>query len=273
MKLTYFLFFAMVLFVSVFAAFYLLRSHPGGERAGVLSPTAWQRMASPGALSQPHAFLEHNCAGCHTSVKGVEAASCIVCHATNAALLQRQPTAFHASVSSCTECHHEHRGIHERLAGMDHAALSRVGLRQLKGIPDPETEGRVTSAYLTRWLNQSHHKAVSPSGHDRLVPLEGILNCATCHSTKDKHVGLLGQDCAQCHATAAWTIAEFRHPSPTSQDCAQCHQAPPSHSMMHFKMVSMTAAGVTKAEVNQCFLCHQTTSWNDIKGVGFYKHH
>jgi hypothetical protein len=34
--------------------------------------------------------------------------------------------------------------------------------------------------------------------------------------------------------------------------------------MMHFKMISMTTAGVEKAEVNQCFLCHQTTSWNDI---------
>ncbi len=25
--------------------------------------------------------------------------------------------------------------------------------------------------------------------------------------------------------------------------------------------------------VDQCYRCHQTTSWNDIKGVGFYKHH
>lgn len=273
MKLSIFLIASVVVFVSIFAAVYFLGSHPGGERSGVLSSTAWQRMASPGTLSRSHAFLEHNCAACHASVTGVEAANCIVCHATNAALLQRQPTAFHVSVSSCTECHREHRGVHGLPAVMDHAALARVGLRQLKAIPDPETEGRVTSANLTRWLNQSHHTSVSPSGNDRLGPLENILNCATCHSSKDKHVGLLGQDCAQCHTATAWTIAEFRHPSPTSQDCAQCHQAPPSHSMMHFKMVSMSAAGVAKAEVNQCFLCHQTTSWNDIKGVGYYKHH
>lgn len=43
--------------------------------------------------------------------------------------------------------------------------------------------------------------------------------------------------------------------------------------MKHFKMISMTTAGGDKAEVIQCFLCHQTTSWNDIKSVGFYKHH
>ena len=273
MKLTSLLLLAIVLFVSVFAAFYFFRSHPGGERAGVLSPTAWQRMASPGMLSQSHAFLEHNCAACHTSVKGVEAVSCIVCHATNAALLQRQPTAFHASVSSCSECHHEHRGTHEPLAVMDHAALSRVGLRQLKENPDPATEDRLTSAFFIRWLKQHDSDSVSPSKHTGLMPQEAILNCAICHGSKDKHVGLFGQDCAQCHSSAAWTIAAFRHPTPTSQDCAQCHQAPPSHFMMHFKMVSMTTAGVAKAEVSQCFLCHQTTSWNDIKGIGFYKHH
>jgi hypothetical protein len=27
------------------------------------------------------------------------------------------------------------------------------------------------------------------------------------------------------------------------------------------------------AKVEQCYLCHQTTAWNDIKGVGWYKHH
>jgi hypothetical protein len=43
--------------------------------------------------------------------------------------------------------------------------------------------------------------------------------------------------------------------------------------MMHFKMISMSIARMEKAEVNQCFLCHQTTAWNDIKGVGYYKHH
>ena len=79
--------------------------------------------------------------------------------------------------------------------------------------------------------------------------------------------------CAECHGTIAWTISEFRHPPPTSLDCAQCHQAPPSHYMEHFKMIDQQICGQPNAKVNQCFLCHQTTAWNDIKGVGFYKHH
>lgn len=157
MKLWRFLFLALALF----AAFYLLRAHPGNERAGVLSKTAWQRMASPGALSQAHTFLEHNCAACHTSVKGAEAANCIVCHANNQALLQRQPTAFHADVSSCRECHREHRGAHQRPVLMDHAALARVGPRQLESNPDPETEDRLASAHFLRWINQQDGKVTS----------------------------------------------------------------------------------------------------------------
>ncbi|MGD9689721.1 MAG: hypothetical protein AB7V47_08265 [Phycisphaerales bacterium] len=43
--------------------------------------------------------------------------------------------------------------------------------------------------------------------------------------------------------------------------------------MEHFHMVSKKVAGIEHTEVSQCFLCHKTNSWNDIKGVGWYKHH
>lgn len=38
-------------------------------------------------------------------------------------------------------------------------------------------------------------------------------------------------------------------------------------------MISMKVANQEHAQVSECFKCHQTTSWNDIQGVGFYKHH
>jgi hypothetical protein len=216
----------------------LLRNTSLGEAA------TWQRQVSPGRLSARHAFLEDNCAACHTAGKGPEAVNCIACHANNESLLQRQPTAFHANVASCRECHTEHRGSNRRPTDMDHDALARIGLRQFKD-----------------------------KNHSDLTASEAVLNCATCHANKDRHVKLFGQDCAQCHTTAKWTIPEFRHPSSRSTDCAQCHQAPPSHYMGHFHMVSAKVAGQPRAKVNQCYLCHQTTAWNDIKGVGWYKHH
>ena len=229
---------------------------------------AAQQAVIPGKLSQAHAFLENNCAACHTSLKGVEAANCIVCHVNNQAILQRQPSAFHADIASCASCHIEHQGRVKQSTRMDHAALARIGLQQLaNGSP----QNRIDERPIKRWLEENSHTIQGDSSN--LLPEETLLNCAVCHKTKDRHVGLFGNDCAKCHATSKWTIPEFRHPSSASQSCNQCHQAPPSHYMMHFKMISMSIARQPNAKVTECFLCHQTTSWNDIRGAGYYKHH
>ncbi len=232
----------------------------------VKQTATWQRMAEPGSLSSAHAHLENKCAACHTSVTGVETSKCIVCHANNESLLQRQPTSFHANISNCTGCHLEHQGLGGHLTDMDHEALATIGLRQLDE-DAAGTENKDARALLASLASTG----VAP--HKHISGLEATLNCAACHSNDDRHFKLFGQDCAQCHATTRWTIPAFQHPSTTSKDCAQCHQAPPSHYMMHFKMISARVAGKPHARVDQCFHCHQTTSWNDILGAGFYKHH
>lgn len=243
-----------------------------GAASSLRESQTWMRQASPGGLSSAHAFLEQNCAACHTAVKGPEASKCIACHADNPSLLRRQPTAFHATITSCAECHPEHQGIEQRPTHMDHQGLAKIGLRQIKqsqpSVPDNQTYER-----LIAWIN--HHQATSelPPGHPSVSAFEAVLNCETCHGTKDPHYRFFGRDCVECHLTTSWSIADFRHPSPGSIDCVQCHQAPPSHYMGHFHMVSARVAGQEHAQVNQCYLCHQTTAWNDIKGVGFYKHH
>ena len=268
MKLRYYLLAAVALLLATFAGVYLLQNHPGGDRSGVLTTVAWQRMASPGALSPSHASLEHNCAACHTPAAGVEAASCIVCHADNQSLLQRQPTAFHADVRSCVECHGEHEGAGRRPAQMDHVAFAKLSLRDIGG----DSKANAARDGLVKWIR--HFDRDFPgTGRTRISSEEAALNCAACHANQDRHRGFFGSDCAQCHATTAWKIPEYRHPPPTSTSCVQCHQAPPSHYMMHFQMISMKVAGREHAQVSQCYLCHQTTSWNDIKGVGWYKHH
>ena len=278
---------AIILAVFVFgglaSAFFAFSSrHRDKTLRAILSPASWQHMVAPGALSKPHAFLENNCAACHTPVKGVEAKNCIVCHADNLAVLQRQPSAFHANIGECSACHREHQGRVASTTKMDHVALARIGIKQLGS--DPQRDG-ADVIHIKRWLEEAAESTQLAQSINKefvrgmqlsnihLQPEEMLLNCASCHQTKDRHRGLFGNDCAQCHATAKWTLPDFRHPSSASQSCSQCHQAPPSHYMMHFKMISMSVAHMEKAEVNQCFLCHQTTSWNDIKGVGFYKHH
>lgn len=228
----------------------------------------WQRQVSPGRLSAPHAWLETNCAACHTPVKSAEATKCVGCHANNTALLQRQPTAFHATIGTCSSCHLEHQGTSGRPVLMDHVALADIGLEIVRRNIDNASNRR-----LLAWMRQHESLAPTDPTHPRVTSREVTLECASCHSTKDRHQKLFGEDCASCHATVSWTIAEFRHPSPRSVDCVQCHQAPPSHYMMHFTMVSQAVARAPDARVDQCFRCHQTTSWNDIRGVGWYKHH
>jgi Class III cytochrome C family len=161
----------------------------------------WQRQASPGRLSVSHAFLEDNCAACHTSVRGVEAANCAACHANDVSLLQRQPTAFHADVASCRECHPEHQGGKRPPTTMDHAALAKIGLRQLGDKNGEETESALLRKQLVAWMNLQESGEETALPHPRITPLEAVLNCASCHSNKDRHVKLFGQDCAQCHAT------------------------------------------------------------------------
>ncbi|MBB3222091.1 cytochrome c3 family protein [Pseudoduganella umbonata] len=270
----------------------------------------WQQAVVPGPLSRSHAFLANNCAACHVPVKGVAPSLCISCHADNAALLQRLPTAFHANIQTCSGCHTEHQGASRMPTTMDHAMLVETAKRESKGekpnvgdsngrlsAPDIETANTLFASApsvetkpqfsidATRYSvepcvtkgdcqgSRAPNALSLPPSHPRPIASEANLNCASCHATVDRHQGMLGTNCVQCHATTQWTVAQFRHPSVNSTACAQCHKPPPSHNMMHFSMMSARIAGQPNAKVNQCYLCHQTTSWNDIKGVGWKKIH
>lgn len=223
----------------------------------------WVPMSSPGPLSAAHADIDHECAACHTANRGVEALTCIACHANDRALLQRQPTAFHATIQSCTECHREHEGRAARPIAMDHAALAAIALRA-----ETLSDGR-------GWLRNemAGWSAVRRASLGDPARLIARLECFSCHGNQDRHRTLFGRDCGDCHGPNAWSIPGYRHPSARSRDCSQCHAAPPSHYMEHFEMISEKIAGREHARVDQCWLCHLTTSWNDIRGVGYYKHH
>ncbi len=229
------------------------------------APETWSAAVQPGKLSKFHANLENNCNECHASYQGVVREQCVTCHAAQTEILKKQNTSFHSSITSCTGCHFEHQGKDASITKMDHTHLALVATEMLKNsISNSDNTGLGVASFL-----QDARKGY----HGTDTALEKTLNCVSCHANQDRHRSLFGSDCSTCHDTTKWSIASFRHPLPTSRDCSQCHQAPPSHYMMHFMMISEKVAGVEHAQVNQCFLCHQTTSWNDIKGVGWYKHH
>jgi hypothetical protein len=237
--------------------------------------SALQQFVSPGPLSPRHAYLGDRCASCHEPTVGVTVANCTACHANAERLLGRQPTAFHASIQECAACHIEHQPAKVRPLVMDHVELAQLGARSLAraahGHVDPrlgrDAESEATLKSLETWL-----RIRSPDQLDASTAREA-LNCAGCHDRRDPHFKRFGSDCAQCHGLESWIISGYQHPSSRSKECVQCHQAPPSHYMMHFAMVSQKFAGKEHARVDECFECHNTTGWNDIVNVGFYKHH
>lgn len=203
-----------------------------------------ERLVAPGPLSGAHQSFAAQCTTCHTPLKGVESKTCLSCHVMTD-FGNKLSTQFHAKAKECTSCHVEHEGD-QGIVRMNHQALL-----------DPKV-----------WRQGQSSTPVSPHG---LGP-EAALNCASCHSIRDPHLGVFGADCASCHTTNSWQIANYRHPSVNSTQCSQCHKAPPSHYMGHFGMVSQRAAG-EKARVEQCYACHTTDSWNNIRRRGWYDHH
>lgn len=231
-------------------------------RSGSMAAPNFAAAVQPLPLSTKHEFIGGKCEACHSPFRGVEAASCITCHATAAGDLGKQSTAFHASAQQCRDCHSEHKGA-GRLIAMDHSALLKIAGRQ------PSTQPLQLSISREMVNDLKSFLGIPPAQSEQRAGLD----CANCHSNRDPHRELFGRDCAACHQTAAWQIAGYVHPSVISKDCAQCHQAPPSHYMGHFVMMDRMITGQEHAEVNQCYLCHRTDSFNDIKNIGWLKHH
>ena len=248
-------------------------------RSGSAGLGAWTAAVNPGPLSSAHDFLGTQCESCHTPLRGVEAVSCLTCHVTAAPdLLPRAATAFHADVGECAGCHVEHQGRDRRPINMEHSVLLAVGHSRGREASASATTGagrRHTMAQVRAFLGDSGTNLMGgPLANTPLSPANrASLDCGGCHVNNDRHQTLFGRECQACHNVDAWRIVSYLHPSSRSQDCVQCHQAPPSHYMMHFEMMDRTITGQSQARVEQCFLCHQTDAWNNIRGVGWYRHH
>ncbi|MFN4924874.1 cytochrome c3 family protein [Bradyrhizobium sp.] len=231
-------------------------------RSGSTVTPNFAAAVQPLPLSAKHEFIGGKCEACHTPLRGIEASSCISCHATAAGDLGKQSTAFHASAQQCRDCHSEHKGA-SRLIAMDHSALLKIAAQS------PATQPRYFSISREMVDDLKGVLGIPPSQPEQRAGLD----CANCHSNRDPHRELFGRDCASCHHTVSWQITGYVHPSVTSRDCAQCHQAPPSHYMEHFVMMDRMITGQEHAQVDQCYLCHRTDSFNDIKNIGWLKHH
>ncbi|MFC7693716.1 cytochrome c3 family protein [Paeniroseomonas aquatica] len=113
------------------------------HRFGSEGVPLWTAAANPGPLSAAHDILGAQCEACHVPTRGVEAASCLTCHATAAPELVTKPsTAFHQNIGECAGCHVEHQGRGRRPVNMDHAVLVAAGHSRAATSGAMQTEGR-----------------------------------------------------------------------------------------------------------------------------------
>lgn len=170
----------------------------------------------------------------------------------------------HAALSeSCAGCHTPFRRVPDSKCVNCHVKNTDLLTRKATAF-----HARATRCISCHTEHQGMRARIARMEHAVLDPGVG---CAECHF--DKHQEFFGTECAECHSVTSWRVAGYRHPSPRSQDCAQCHKGPPSHYMMHFQMVDQAFTGIKDATVEQCWRCHTTDHWNNIKGIGYYKHH
>lgn len=120
-------------------------------------------------------------------------------------------------------------------------------------------------------LRGGHRDAACASCHpDRRY--EGTsTDCAACHGLEDRHGGLFGNRCADCHGTQSWASTRFDHGKTgfaldgrhQRAGCHSCH----SESTRGRKLGTQCADCHRGSDVHQgrfgtkCESCHSTESW------------
>ncbi len=217
-------------------------------------------LVMPGAVSEPHAELEGDCAKCHAPLRpAAQRGLCLDCHKEVASDV-RAKTGFHGrapqvSGSQCSSCHGEHKG---RTADI-------VGLVR-------ETFDHKTTDFA---LRGAHEQTACSACHVAKKPYwEAKSKCIDCHRDDDRHGGAMGTKCADCHLEASWRNAKFDHAKTrfplkdahakvlcvqchagerykdTPRDCIGCHRVDDSHR---------GTFGV------KCESCHATAGWKKIR--------
>lgn len=183
------------------AAVACVSCHKPDAQASAAAPTAMpsgrHHHAAPAMRAQPVSAFQFRVAG--------RLERCETCHA------DIHGGQFKDAPNGCAKCHVTASFVELKF---DHQRDSRFALN-----------GKHTSVRCG-----TCHRAPSARAPVRYKPMDGA--CASCHA--DVHVGQLGRECAQCHATDSWKASGFSHDdgrfTPFRLDgkhakvaCAKCH--------------------------------------------------
>jgi hypothetical protein len=162
---------------------------------------------------------EARCEQCHVDDvhAPIAATSCGGCH-------QRDDVHKNAMGKACEQCHNEDGWMQRVAFDHDLTAFPLLGQHASVGCES---------------CHASKQFAGTPS------------KCRDCHSGDDKHKGLLGTGCAQCHHPIGWASWHFDHDKQTRFDLAGAHAGLECAACHDRSMKEVRAAG------KQCGLCHR----------------
>jgi hypothetical protein len=85
------------------------------------------------------------------------------------------------------------------------------------------------------------------------------LLCTHCHF--DRHKGLFGSECRECHDIKTWKIPGYRHPEQERRDCVKCHKAPGFHYDERFWPLILKDMTKNDVSAQDCWRCHTIRHW------------
>ena len=98
--------------------------------------------------------------------------------------------------------------------------------------------------------------------------------CVGCHASQDKHNGVLGNRCEQCHSATQWADASYNHNAAAFKlvgahvgvTCERCHSKAPPASTVTTCVGCHAAKDVHNGSMGSvCETCHKPTAWMDVK--------
>ena len=161
---------------------------------------------------------------------------------------------FHEHIQDCTACHQPWRGVSDEQCLQCHDVENLMSLRK---------EIRLHEAGKNCLACHKEHRilgfAISKMDHSLLN--EQLL-CTQCHF--DRHDGLFGPECRECHGIRSWKVAQYRHPEEDRTDCYRCHRGPHSHYDERFWNIMVKDMGREFLPRKDCWQCHTIYHWRHL---------
>lgn len=160
----------------------------------------------------------------------------------------------HEQVGDCTACHVPWRGVSdEQCLGCHHMTDTAFSRKEIRF----HREGQYCLA-----CHKEHQMAGGSISTMEHAILNDALLCTRCHF--DRHDGLFGSRCRQCHGIRTWRIASYRHPAQHRRDCIRCHRPPASHDDADFWRLIVKDMPEQKVSAEDCWRCHTIYHWRHL---------